>query len=76
MKKYYVSLVCGLIGYYVVFEAPDKETVQKHCAAYFGRMWCGVYDEYYFTEYIAGKFGVESIINADKPIRLESWVWE
>lgn len=76
MNKYYVSLVRGLLGYYVLFEAPDEWTVRRHAAEYFGRMWCNVYSEDYFNRYIAGRYGNEKIINADKPIRLESWEWE
>lgn len=76
MNKYYVSLVRGLIGYYVLFEAPDEWTVRRHVSEYFGRMWCNVYSEGYFKQYIVGRYGVSKVINADKPIRLESWEWE
>lgn len=75
MKKFYVSLVRGLLGYYVVFEAPDEMTVRKHVAEYFGRLWCSVYTEEYFTNYIVGKYETR-IINADRLIRLEDWRWE
>lgn len=76
MNKYYVSLVRGLVGYYVLFEAPNDEVVRKHCGEYFGRMWCSVYDEAYFMQRIAGRYGTEKVINADRPIVLESWEWE
>lgn len=75
MKTFYVSLVRGLMGYYVVFEAEDESTVRNHVAAYFGRMWCSVYTKEYFNQHIAGKYPA-NVINADKPIVLEDWHWE
>lgn len=75
MKKFYVSLVRGLIGYYVVFEAPDEETVRNHVAEYFGRMWCSVYTEAYFNGHIAIEPGAR-LVNEDRPIVLENWQWE
>lgn len=75
MKRYYVSLVRGLMGYYVAFDAPDEMTVRNHVAAYFGRLWCSVYTEAYFNQRIVGTYPA-NVINADKPIVLEDWHWE
>jgi hypothetical protein len=74
-KIFYVSLVRGLTGYYVLFEAEDEMTVRNHVAAYFGRMWCGVYTKHYFYNNIAGKYPAR-IVNEDKPIILHDWQWE
>ena len=76
MHRYYLSLVRGLIGYYVLFEAPDEDTVRRHAQEYFGRLWCGVYDESYFNRFIVGRYEESRVINADRPIVLESWEWE
>ena len=38
MPRYYLSLTRGLIGYYVLFEAPDEWTVRRHASEYFGRL--------------------------------------
>lgn len=75
MKRFYVSLVRGLLGYYVLFEAPDEMTVRKHVAEYFGRMWCEVYTEEYFKNRLVGKYPI-SVINYDRPIVLDNWQWE
>lgn len=75
-KTYYLSLCRGLTGYYVMFKAPDEETVRRHAAEYFGRLWCSVYDEEYYKARIAGRYPNERIVNADNPIVLESWEWE
>lgn len=75
MKKFYVSLVRGLTGYYVLFEAEDEMTVRNHVAAYFGRLWCSVYTEEYFRDNIAGKYTTH-IVNAAEPIVLTDWHWE
>lgn len=75
MPKFYVSLVRGLLGYYVVFEAPSRDVVVGHVAEYFGRMWCSVYDETYFNSRIKGVYPVQ-LVNEDKPIVLETWQWE
>ena len=74
-KKFYVSLVRGLMGYYVVFEAEDEMTVRNHVAAYFGRLWCSVYTEADFNQRIVGKYDYK-LVNGDKPIVLEDWHWE
>ena len=72
-KIYYVSLVKGLLGYYVKFIAPDEDIVRMHCAEYFGRLWCSVYDANRISN-IRGSF---KCINEDNPIDLSSgWQWE
>ena len=76
MKRFYLSLVRGLIGYYVLFEAPDEWTVRRHASEYFGRLWCSVYEESYFNRFIAARYGTPKVVNADNPIVLESWEWE
>ena len=75
MPKFYVSLVRGLVGYYVLFEAPDWATVRQHVAAYYGRMWCSVYSESEFNKHIVGTYPAK-VINEDKPIVLHEWQWE
>lgn len=60
MHRYYLSLCRGLIGYYVLFEAPDEATVRRHAAEYFGRMWCSVYDEDYFVDHILHNYSHHS----------------
>ena len=75
INTYYVSLVRGLIGYYVKFTADNENIVREHCAEYFGRLWCSVYDEKYFLEHIYTP--ACKIINEDKPIHLGCyWEWE
>ena len=76
MNRYYLSLVRGLVGYYVLFEAPDEYTVRRHAQEYFGRVWCSVYEEDYFNRFIVGRYGESRVINADRTIVLESWQWE
>lgn len=75
MKKFYVSLTRGLLGYYVVFEAPDERTVRLHVLQYFGRMWCTVYTEEVFSTSIVGKYPTR-LVNEDEPIVLNDWRWE
>lgn len=76
MHRYYLSLCRGLIGYYVLFEAPDEATVRRHAAEYFGRMWCSVYDEDYFVDHILHNYPPTIVVNVCRPIVLESWEWE
>lgn len=76
MRRFYLSLCRGLIGYYVLFEAPDESTVRRHAGEYFGRMWCSVYDEEYFIDNILHNYADTQVINPQKPIVLESWEWE
>ena len=78
MNRYYVSLCRGLMGYYVQFLAPDEETVRRHAAEYFGRMWCSVYTEAYFFEIIRRRYpSACRVVNRTKPIVLENgWEWE
>ena len=76
MHRYYLSLTRGLIGYYVLFEAPDEATVRRHAAEYFGRMWCSVYSEDYFVDRILHNDPRAIVINVCRPIVLESWEWE
>ena len=76
MHRYYLSLCRGLVGYYVLFEAPDEATVRRHAAEYFGRMWCSVYDEEYFANHIMPNCPHTILINVCRPIVLESWEWE
>ena len=73
-KRFYVSLVRGLMGYYVLFEAEDEMTVRNHVAEYFGRMWCSVYTEEAFNKNIVDMYPT-TVINEDKPIVLHSWRW-
>lgn len=75
MKKFYVSLVRGLFGYYIVFEAPNSDIVYKHLEEYFGRLWCSVYSEESFKDRVVGKY-VYHIVNEDRPIALNDWRWE
>ncbi len=73
LKKFYVSLVRGLVGYYVLFEAPDRNLVRCYCARYFGRMWCAVYDSIPEIDTDA------KVVNPDKPIILtlaEDEIWD
>ena len=76
MHRYYLSLTRGLLGYYVLFEAPDEATVRRHAAEYFGRMWCSVYSEDYFVDHIRHNDPHTIVINVCRPIVLESWEWE
>lgn len=76
MHRYYLSLCRGLVGYYVLFEAPNEVTVRRHAAEYFGRIWCTVYDEDYFVDRILHNYSNTQVVNIDRPIVLESWEWE
>ena len=76
MKRFYLSLTRGLVGYYVLFEAPNEDVVRKHAAKYFGRIWCSVYSGDYFEQRIAGRYSTERVINVDRPIVLEVSEWE
>lgn len=70
MNQYYLSLSRGLVGYYVLFEAPEEEYVRKHAELYFGGVWCSVYpaDHEFVSE--------PKIINEESPIILENgWEW-
>ena len=68
MKQYYVSLVHGLLGYFVLFEAPDEFSVRWYCKEYFGKLWCGVYTS------IPKEVRKKDVINPDNPIELGDWV--
>lgn len=65
LKRYYISLCRGLIGYYVAVDATDMEVVRMHAAKYFGNIWCSVYTSPYSSNGV--KF---TIINEDNPIVL------
>lgn len=77
MKVYYLSLVRGLVGYYVKFVSTSMEIVREHAQKYFGRLWCSVYTKEQFDDIIR-KFPVRvTVINEDNPIELkESSDWE
>lgn len=65
LKRYYISLCRGLIGYYVAVDAADIEVVRQHAMKYFGKLWCSVYTEPY------DKNGAKCIIiNENDPIIL------
>lgn len=68
MKNYYVSLVRGLLGYYVKVVADSKDVVRDYCRKYMGRMWCSIYSEDRLNE-MKDRFTVK-IINEDSPIKL------
>lgn len=68
MKNYYVSLVRGLLGYYVKITANSENVVRDYCHKYMGRMWCSVYPEDSLNE-MKSKFTV-MVINEDRPIKL------
>lgn len=72
METYYLSLVRGLIGYYVKFKAPSSAAVSCHAATYFGKMWCSVYSEAYFLEVLRRKHGTvkTKVVNPYDPIYL------
>lgn len=42
-KEFYVSLVRGLLGYFVLFQSPNEDWVRDYCAKYFGKIWCSIY---------------------------------
>lgn len=74
METYYVSLVRGLVGYYVKFNSISMELVRDHACKYFGRMWCSVYSEKEL-ERIKSSHNIK-IVN-DSPIILrDSSDWE
>jgi len=77
MKVYYLSLVRGLVGYYVKFVSTSMEIVREHAYKYFGRMWCSVYTKEQVDD-IRRKFPMRvTVINEDNPIELkESSDWE
>lgn len=68
MNFYYVSLCRDLIGYFILFEAPDETVVREHLSKYYGKMWCSVYTEK------PTKFNPKIINNT--PIVLNSEDWE
>ena len=76
LKTYYVSLVRGLCGYYVKFNALNEETVRNHVAKYFGQMWCSVYDEGDLIKVKERHPDKTWVINEDRPIELLSYEWE
>jgi len=78
MNEYYISLCRGLTGYYVYVKAPDEETVRKHAAEYFGKLWCSVYTSAYFREIIRRRYPSASrVINPTNPVDLSGgWQWE
>lgn len=79
MKTYYLSLVRGLIGYFVKFEAESEEAVRNHATKYFGKLWCEVYTEAYFREILRKRYpNATRVINRDRPIKLttETGEWE
>lgn len=61
------------MGYYVKFIAPDETTVRKHAHEYLGRLWCTVYTEEYFEQYIKVRFCSTTVINPNKPIEFDDW---
>lgn len=72
---FYISLVRGLVGYYVKVLAPSEETVRKHCAKYFGRIWCSVYSYADFSGIRERSWsrGVPcEVFNNDNPVVLTS----
>lgn len=72
MNTYYVSLCRGLFGYYVKFTADSEDTVRKHCAEYFGRLWVSVY-----TEKPSSDRYKSIVINEKDPIELhDCWEWD
>ena len=77
MKVYYLSLVRGLVGYYVKFVSTSMGIVREHAHKYFGRMWCSVYTKEQFDDNIR-KFPIRAtVINENSPIELnESSDWE
>ena len=74
MKIYYVSLVRGLVGYYVKFLAPSETIVRMHLAKYFGRLWCSIYS-WTDLEKLKTQYNT-TVINEDKPIKLLTEEWE
>jgi hypothetical protein len=78
VKKFYVSLVKDLLGYYLEFEADEKETVRLYLRAeYFGPEWklpwCSEYSEEEF-ESLKNRYGVKGVIKATcGPLKKEDW---
>ena len=74
MQTYYVSLVNGLNGYYVKFEAASEDLVRDYAVKYFGRLWCEVYTAAYFFEVLRRRVPKNTrIVNKDRPIVIESY---
>ena len=73
LNTFYVSLALGLNGYYVLFKAENKETIENYCKETFGRLWCNIYSEAYFWEIIRKRYPRNSrVVNKDRPILLPS----
>lgn len=71
MKYYYLSLIRGLSGYYVKFEAESEEAVRRYAIEYFGQMYGTIYTDAYFHEVIRRRFPSSSrVINNKRPIKL------
>jgi hypothetical protein len=78
-KIFFISLCRGLVGSYVKVLARDEDTVRRHAAEYFGKLWCSVYTEAYFYEILRRRYGTKQtrIINLQHPIDLTAgWEWE
>lgn len=68
---YYVHLSCGLVGYYVKFEAKSKEIVEDYVIENFGNLHDGVYSEAYFREILRRRYPRNTrVVNRDRPIQL------
>lgn len=44
-KRFYVSLVRELRGFYIDALAYDEESLRLYLNEYYGKMWCSVYTE-------------------------------
>jgi len=67
-KNYYVSLVRGLLGYYLKFNACSAEIVREHLLEYYGKLWCSIYTEQEFKS--SRYYATAKVINEDAPIKL------